>query len=153
MNYKLKLPLIRTIFMLLLAVSILVLYQPVLAQGIITANSTGTSTEKSGTSLEGSTPTFSSSEAAPSTSTYPQAVEAARAALAARLRISINSVRVVSYQYVVWRDSCLGIHYPNEGCLTVLTPGYRVVLEANGQLYVAHTDLTGKNIRWAPATN
>jgi hypothetical protein len=152
---KFRLPLIRVISLLLLAASVLVLNQPALAQAqLVAVSSSVSSTEKSGPSLEASTSASSSEQAAvPVASKYPLGVEAARAALAARLRISIDSVRVVSYQSVTWRDSCLGIYYPNQGCLMVITPGYRVVLEANGQIYVAHTDLTGKIIRWAPATN
>lgn len=151
---KFQLPWVRLISVLLLAVSVLVLNTPALAQGMITASSTGTTTEKTSPSIQTAAPTTSSVQtAAPIRSGYPAAVEAARAALAARLRISIDSVKVVSYQYVTWRDSCLGIYYPHQSCLMVITPGYRVVLDVSGQQYIAHTDLTGKIIRWEAFTN
>lgn len=71
------------------------------------------------------------------------AVLAAVAALEKELKLEPGHVRVVSVEAMEWPDGCLGVRLPDVLCLQVITPGYRVVLEANGQQYVYHTDLEG----------
>ena len=44
-----------------------------------------------------------------------------------------------------WPDSSLGCPKPNMNYLQVITPGYRIVLEAQGRSYEYHTD-TGKRV-------
>ena len=43
-------------------------------------------------------------------------------------------------------NSCLGVSSPDAMCAQVITPGYRVVLEANGRQYEYHTNETGSQI-------
>jgi hypothetical protein len=66
--------------------------------------------------------------------------------LAKQLQISNESIRLVSKEAVDWPDGCLGIQTPGMGCITVITPGYRIVLDVNGTNYVIRTNLTGTNI-------
>jgi hypothetical protein len=66
--------------------------------------------------------------------------------LAKQLQVSADSIRLVSKEAVDWPDGCLGIQTPGMGCIMVITPGYRIVLDVNGTNYVIHTDLTGSNI-------
>lgn len=73
-------------------------------------------------------------------------VKAAIEFLASQLQISNETIMLVSKDAVDWPDACLGIHEPGVGCATVITPGYKIVLEYNGKQYVIHTDLTGTNI-------
>src|SRR5690606_27288509 len=47
--------------------------------------------------------------------------------------VSAADVRFVKAEQVDWDDSSLGCPAPGMGYLTVITPGYRVVLEVNGQ--------------------
>jgi hypothetical protein len=68
------------------------------------------------------------------------AVNAARDKYAASLGIPADQVNVVSVEPVTWNDSSLGCGKPGEMYLQVLTPGYKVTLEANGQQAVYHTD-------------
>lgn len=57
-----------------------------------------------------------------------------------------DDVRVVSVEEVMWSDSCLGVNRPGMMCLQVITPGYRITVEAGGKQYVYHTDDAGGKI-------
>ena len=77
----------------------------------------------------------------------PQAAVNARRDLAAKLGLAHELlVSVLSAEPVDWGDSCLGVDTPGILCLQVITPGYRVVLEAGGQRYEVHTDATGERL-------
>ena len=55
---------------------------------------------------------------------------------------SPNEIILVSIEAVEWSDTSLGC--PQEGFMyaQVITPGYKIVLEAQGQQYQYHTDQT-----------
>ena len=80
------------------------------------------------------------------------AVNAAIQALAALLGLDPSEITVVSSEAVEWSDSCLGIVYIDAICAAVVTPGYRIVLEANGLRYEYHTNEDGTQLAIAPAT-
>jgi hypothetical protein len=88
-----------------------------------------------------------SSPTATSTPELPPAVVAAEKALSQSQDIPLDRITVVSYESRDWPDGCLGLGKPNEGCIQVITPGYRVVLEAEGRQYVYRTDETGRTVR------
>jgi hypothetical protein len=67
-------------------------------------------------------------------------VQLARADLARRLDLALEGIRLVSIEAVQWRDASLGCPRPGMLYAQVLTPGYRVTLEAAGQEYAYHTD-------------
>jgi hypothetical protein len=74
---------------------------------------------------------------------YPNkctATAAAVADLAARLDIKEDAITVVSVERVDWPDSCLGIDKKDVACAEVITAGFRIFLEANGQKFEYHTD-------------
>lgn len=73
----------------------------------------------------------------------PKAVFGAQQALAQQLGVSPDVIRIVSAEYVEWRDACLGINTPGMMCAQVISPGYRVILEAGGKRYEYHTDASG----------
>jgi hypothetical protein len=77
----------------------------------------------------------------------PAAALRAREQLAADLGIALDEVEVVSFSQEEWTDSCLGMGGAAEMCLQVITPGWRVVLNAQEQSYEAHTDRTGDSVR------
>ncbi len=60
--------------------------------------------------------------------------------LAQRLEISEEQITVKGIEFVRWPDSCLGIAQPGVACDQVITPGYRIVLEAHDKTYEYHTD-------------
>jgi hypothetical protein len=75
------------------------------------------------------------------------AVAVAVKALAAQLAVDASTIQVASVEAVDWPDGCLGAGTPDESCLQVITPGYRILLDANGVSYEIHTDLAGKSVR------
>ena len=66
-------------------------------------------------------------------------VDQARADLATRLNVSADQIQLVSSDEVDWPDASAGC--PKRGVLyiQVITPGYRIVLSANGQRYEYHS--------------
>lgn len=79
----------------------------------------------------------------------PPAVEAARAALANELGIDLAAVELVSFEQREWSDSCLGLGGPAEICAAVITPGWEVMLMAEGEQYEVRTDFEGEQVRIA----
>ncbi len=65
------------------------------------------------------------------------------ALLARQLGSDGSEVTVVSSEAVEWPDACLGVTLEGEMCAQVITPGYKVVLSANGNTYTYHTDQSG----------
>ncbi len=76
-------------------------------------------------------------------STLEEIVEQARRDLAARLGRAVAEIRVVEARAVTWPDSSLGCPEPGRMYLQVLTPGYRVILEVEGQRYAYHAGRQG----------
>jgi hypothetical protein len=79
----------------------------------------------------------------------PAAALAARAELVSRLQIDPDTIKLVSVEHVDWPDGCLGVQTPGVMCTMVITPGYRVVLEADGKQYEFHTNESGDVVRLA----
>jgi hypothetical protein len=77
----------------------------------------------------------------------PDAVLAARQALSEKEDIPVDEIEVVSYSEEEWPNACLGLAEEDEMCAQVITPGYQVTLEANGEEYIFRTDETGDVIR------
>lgn len=69
--------------------------------------------------------------------------------LAARLNIDPGAVTLVSVEAVDWSNACLGIETPGIMCAMVITPGYRVVLEADGKQYEYHTNADSSAVKLA----
>jgi len=61
--------------------------------------------------------------------------------LARRLDIPREQIRVLKVERVEWGDTSLGCPQPGKMYAQVVTPGYRVSLEAKGKTYEYHTDL------------
>ncbi len=82
----------------------------------------------------------------------PVAALNARADLVSRLQVDPDTIKLVSVEAVEWPDGCLGVQTPGVMCTMVITPGYRVVLEADGKQYEYHTSANGDTVRLATAT-
>ncbi|MCS6908847.1 MAG: hypothetical protein RML93_13355 [Anaerolineales bacterium] len=89
----------------------------------------------------------------PSSDFLPPAVLAARQALADRLNVPPAEVRIRKVEQVDWPDACLGIETPGMMCAQVITPGFRVLLEAAGKIYEFRTNLDGSHVRLARPAN
>lgn len=61
--------------------------------------------------------------------------------LAKRLQIDVGSILLRSSESVDWPDSSLGCPAPGYAYMQVITPGYKMTLEADGQLFDYHTDM------------
>jgi hypothetical protein len=60
--------------------------------------------------------------------------------LSRRLNLNPDQISVVEVLPVVWRDASLGCPKPGIDYIRVEMPGYRIVVEAGGQVYKYHTD-------------
>ena len=78
------------------------------------------------------------------------AVASARTRFAAHLSISEDAISVISVEAVDWSDACIGIHEPGQMCAQVITPGYRIMVDVNGQSYELHTNATGSVVGIVP---
>jgi len=68
------------------------------------------------------------------------AAERARDDLASRLDLDSAEISVVSVEAVDWPDASLGCPEPGRLYAQVITPGYRILLEARGQRYEYRAD-------------
>ena len=66
--------------------------------------------------------------------------------LAQRLGVDVSEVSTVTAEEIEWPDSSLGCPASGMVYLTVITPGYKIILEAAGQPYSYHTDTQGNYI-------
>ena len=78
---------------------------------------------------------------------YSDVVVKAREFLANELGITPDQIEVVSVEATEWPDSCLGVVIPDTMCAEVITPGYKIILQAQGRDRELHTDETGRNIQ------
>lgn len=88
-------------------------------------------------------PDPASSPLEPSYGAAEQAVAAAKEHLTNELEITSSEVAAVAIEPVEWPDAGLGCPKPGRAYAQVITPGYRIVLEADGKEYEVHTDQGG----------
>ena len=79
----------------------------------------------------------------------PSESDLAATDLAGQLGIAVDAITVRSVERVEWNDASLGCSRPGQMYAQVITPGYRIVLEAAGQSYEYHTG-GGRVIRCKP---
>lgn len=79
-------------------------------------------------------------------------VDAAVKFAADELNADAASITVLSVEAVEWRNSCLGVDKLGEMCMDVITPGYRVLLDVNGQQVAVHTNQDASALRLADPT-
>ena len=83
----------------------------------------------------------------PSPPASQEVVLLAKEDLAQRLNVAPEAIVVSSVEPVTWPDTSLGCPQPGMMYAQVLTPGFWVILEADGQAYEYHTDLAQTAIR------
>jgi hypothetical protein len=71
------------------------------------------------------------------------AQDAAVSTLAKNLGLDAGEIKVISSKAVEWPDACLGITQEGVACAQVVTPGYKIILEANGKQVEYHTNQDG----------
>jgi hypothetical protein len=67
-------------------------------------------------------------------------IEQGRTDLAQRLGVSVDEIAIKEVKAVEWKDASLGCPTRGVNYVQVVTPGYRIVLEAKGQTYDYRTD-------------
>jgi len=67
----------------------------------------------------------------------------ARDELAGELGVAVDEINVVQAESMQWSDSSLGCPEPGMMYLQAITPGYRVILEHDGEQYDYHADERG----------
>lgn len=67
--------------------------------------------------------------------------------LAQRLSIAVDQIVLLEIKPVVWRDAGLGCPKPGVDYIQVETPGYTILLEADGNTYRYHTDDTKRFVQ------
>jgi hypothetical protein len=79
----------------------------------------------------------------------PFALDPIREYLASQLNLPVEQITLISWQAVTWRDACLGVHLPKQGCAEVITPGFSFKFQTGSTNSNVNTDATGKNYRLA----
>lgn len=69
-------------------------------------------------------------------------VQQAKQELATRVAVAADRIKVVSVTRVPWPSSALGCPQPDRMYSQIVTPGYRILLNAGGKTYEYHSDLT-----------
>ena len=75
-----------------------------------------------------------------------EALIAARGTLVESQAIPYAGPTLISFEPVEWNDSSLGCPEPDMMYAQVITPGYRLVFEYQGQQYEYHTNLDGSSV-------
>ncbi len=70
---------------------------------------------------------------------YPYELRQALAQVAADLGVAPDQLTIVAVEARDWPDSSLGCPQPGRAYSQIITPGYRLVVRANGQEYEYHT--------------
>lgn len=78
------------------------------------------------------------------------AERAAVETLSRNLGVPADEITVVSTEAVEWPDACVGIEGREQSCAQVVTPGFQIILEANGKEVAYRTNEDGTVI--GPAT-
>ena len=68
---------------------------------------------------------------------------AALQSLSETLSVAVDQITLVSTEAVTWPDGCLGIVKVGVMCTQAQVPGFKIILESNGQEYEFHTDQDG----------
>lgn len=80
------------------------------------------------------------------------AISAAIADLARRRNVEPGRITPLGAQVVEWPDGSLGCPEAGRSYIAVITPGWRIVLQLDGQTIVYHTDATGRMLTPCPRT-
>ena len=67
-------------------------------------------------------------------------IEKAKEDLAQRFSIPVTQIHLIEAVAVEWSDSSLGCPQPDMFYLQVITPGYRILLDATAQVYEYHSN-------------
>ncbi len=81
---------------------------------------------------------------------YKEIAKIAAELVAKELKIAPDEVTVLSVEEVIWSDASLGCPEPGKMYAQVLTKGYRVTTQAQGQTQQVHLDTRGHGVVCPP---
>lgn len=61
--------------------------------------------------------------------------------------LPVDELEVIYVEPIEWPDPCLGLAEEDEACAQVITPGWRVTVQAGEETYVVHTNEDGTTLR------
>lgn len=73
--------------------------------------------------------------------------EKVRPLIAEQMGVTPEAIKLIEMTPVEWPDGCLGLASPDEMCLQVITPGYRLLIEVNDSTLEVRTDQKGNQVR------
>jgi hypothetical protein len=111
------------------------------------ASATPSNGPATATAPRGATPSASATRG---TMDYPDVVRAALAQAASDLGVSPDQLTIIAVEARDWPDSSLGCPQPGRAYSQIVTPGYRLVVQANGRQYDYHTNRTTMIVRCTP---
>ncbi len=79
-------------------------------------------------------------------SQYLSPLEVAIRFLSVLENLPAEEINVITFEPVEWPDSCLGVVEEGIVCAPVITPGYKILLDANGSNFEFHTDFYGSRL-------
>ena len=98
------------------------------------------------TQLAAVAPTIQAAAGKTAQMTQEQATLMARTEVSRSIGVPVDQVTVERAEMVQWNDSSLGCREANKVYAQVITPGFRVVMNAGGQRREVHTDMTGRAV-------
>lgn len=66
------------------------------------------------------------------------------------LGVAAENIQITEVDKTDWPDACLGLPQADEACAEVITPGWLLMFNINGQQYRYRVDATGTIIRQEP---
>lgn len=78
----------------------------------------------------------------PEVEPLPQPVLLAVEAVAMEAGVDPSDVRILSFAERAWPSTALGCPQPGFSYAQVVTPGYQIILQAGGQEYEFHSNMT-----------
>jgi hypothetical protein len=70
--------------------------------------------------------------------------------ISATMAVAVENIQLQKVEKMDWPNSCLGLPKENESCTEVVTPGWLLTFNINGQDYKYRVDQTGTVIRQEP---
>ena len=135
----------------ILAVILTLSFLTACAQSTTPGGSTPPGSIASPTPVVGSpAPTQVPSEVVPTPTHIPvdltPAQLAAIQAVSTKYNIPVEQIHIANTEAVTWPTGCLGVVLPGVMCTDVVTPGFRIMLTANGQQFEIHTNQDGSSV-------
>jgi len=66
------------------------------------------------------------------------------------LAVAVENIQITKVEQMDWPNGCLGLPQGDEVCTEVITPGWLLTFNINGQEYKYRVDKTGTVIRQEP---